>query len=170
MFNLGLFELTLLLMIALIVLGPEQLLVMARTLGKWYAKFLQTKERLQQDVINELNLQETHAQLQAELAKIRQTEQSLQAQMHALQGQIHKNSQEIRQLAPAQPPTGTDNHRFSSNLNHAPNHHDLPTMPMNGRFFLLGDYDRHRRLPNAPYLPNRTADKLLHSLGDGNDN
>lgn len=44
------------------------------------------------------------------------------------------------------------------------------TEPMYYRWFLLSDYDRVRRLPNPPFLPNYEADPLLHqlpSLGGG---
>ena len=44
------------------------------------------------------------------------------------------------------------------------------TEPMYYRWFLLSDYDRVRRLPNPPFLPNYQADPLLHqlpSLGGG---
>lgn len=38
------------------------------------------------------------------------------------------------------------------------------TEPMYYRWFLLSDYDRVRRLPNPPFLPNYRADPLLHQL------
>lgn len=38
------------------------------------------------------------------------------------------------------------------------------TEPMYYRWFLLSDYDRVRRLPNPPFLPNYQADPLLHKL------
>ena len=38
------------------------------------------------------------------------------------------------------------------------------TEPMYYRWFLLSDYDRVRRLPNPPFLPNDPADPLLHQL------
>ena len=38
------------------------------------------------------------------------------------------------------------------------------TEPMYYRWFLLSDYDRVRRLPNPPFLPNYHADPLLHQL------
>ena len=38
------------------------------------------------------------------------------------------------------------------------------TEPMYYRWFLLSDYDRARRLPNPPFLPNYQADPLLHQL------
>lgn len=42
---------------------------------------------------------------------------------------------------------------------------ELPaTEPMYYRWFLLSDYDRVRRLPNPPFLPNYQADPLLHQM------
>lgn len=38
------------------------------------------------------------------------------------------------------------------------------TEPMYYRWFLLSEYDRVRRLPNPPFLPNYQADPLLHQL------
>ena len=38
------------------------------------------------------------------------------------------------------------------------------TEPMYYRWFLLSDYDRGRRLPNPPFLPNYQAAPLLHKL------
>lgn len=45
-------------------------------------------------------------------------------------------------------------------------HHALfaATEPMYYRWFLLSDYDRVKRLPNPPFLPNYQADPLLHTL------
>lgn len=143
MFNLGLFEITLFGVIALVVLGPDKLLVAARTLGKWYAIFLRTKERLQTDVMYELNLLETQRQIQAELAKLKSAEVKIQQQMDVLQGQITQNHRQIRQALTLD---------------------DEQNQPMQGRFFLLSAYERQRRLPNAPFLPNYQADKLLSQL------
>ena len=38
------------------------------------------------------------------------------------------------------------------------------TRPWKNMWFLLGDYDRARRLPPAPFLPNYTANPLLYDL------
>ncbi|MDO5652308.1 MAG: hypothetical protein Q4G13_09300, partial [Moraxella sp.] len=37
------------------------------------------------------------------------------------------------------------------------------TKPMTYHWFLLGDYDRKRRLPAAPFLPDYTASALLYT-------
>ncbi len=150
MFNLGFFELTLFGIIALIVLGPDKLIVVARTLGKWYGQFVRLSTRLRQEFVSELQLNEVQAQLQAEIAQIRASEANIKAQMQELQNSLQK------QTALAKPSDSPDNH--------AKSHIDKPVSPkpLSGRFFLLGDYDKKRRLPKAPFLPNYQADKLLY--------
>lgn len=139
MFNLGLFEMTLFGVIALVVLGPDKLLQGARALGKWYAIFKNTKDRLQNDIANELHLLETQAEIKKELAKLRDAEAEIQAQMHELQRAVEQNRKELLE---------------NSSTN---------TKPLAGQFFLLGEYDKNRRQPRAPFLPNYTADPLLSS-------
>ena len=39
----------------------------------------------------------------------------------------------------------------------------IMTRPWENMWFRLGDYDRARRLPPAPYLPNYQADRLLYA-------
>lgn len=189
MFNLGLFELTLFGVIALIVLGPEKLPEAARTLGKWYAFALHAKNRLKNDVMTELNLLETQRQIQEELAKLRQAENEMQARMDKLQTAIRQNRPELltAKYSPASEPLpdntkddvlggselgNTDNNAWTQigafatpsadNSLNAQNTETPNTKPMTGYFFLLGEYDRKKRLPKAPFLPNLTADKLLY--------
>ena len=135
MFNLGLFELLLFGMIALIVLGPDKLLVMARTLGRWYGKFRRLSARLQSEFVSELELSKLQQEFQAELADIRRSEATLKSQLAEIQNSLQHTTQKTI---------------------------DEPTKPLHHHFFLLGDYDKKRRLPNAPFLPNHKADKLLH--------
>lgn len=201
MFNLGLFELTLFGIIALIVLGPEKLPQTARTLGKWYAFAMHAKNRLTRDVMSELNLLETQRQIQEELANIRRMESEMQARMDKLQGAIRQNERQfqddlaqnnkpntVSQPSPQAPqnkdkgnePT-TTNQKTTQETDQPTKHISQETQdtdawsmvgafaeffepkPMTGHFFVLGDYDKKRRLPNAPFLPNYQADKLLFS-------
>lgn len=67
MFNLGLFELGLFGMIALIILGPEKLIATARTLGRWYGNFRRMSARLQSELVSELELTEVQNALKAEI-------------------------------------------------------------------------------------------------------
>lgn len=150
MFNLGLFEMTLFGVIALIVLGPEKLPIAARTVGKWYGNIRRLSTRLQSDIMTELQLLETQEQLKAELAKIRLSEANMQAKISELEHSIkHANMSAWHTDPDTPPPTPT---------------------PLTDRWFLLGDYDKRRRLPKAPFLPNYQADPLLYQTHQNQPN
>lgn len=190
MFNLGLFELTLFGIIALIVLGPEKLPQTARTLGKWYAFAMHAKNRLTRDVMSELNLLETQRQIQEELANIRRIESEMQARMDKLQGAIRQNERQFQddlaehgkpKTATPQAPKPSKNNEPTSPNTDQPTQETQETQetdawsmvgafaeffepkPMTGHFFVLGDYDKKRRLPKVPFLPNYQADTLLYT-------
>lgn len=136
MFDIGFSELLLFGVIALIVLGPEKLPKAVRTAGRYYAKFRRTLTNIQSEIEHELDIAETRKQMQAELARIREAEADMKRQMDELKSNI----QDLQQ----------------SHLSHN------DTQPMLNQWFLLGDYDKKRRLPNAPFLPNYQADSLLN--------
>lgn len=162
MFNLGLFELTLFGVIALIVLGPDKLPQAMRTLGKWYGMIMHAKNRLQNDILNELQLAETQEELKKELAKLKLAESEMKAQMQELQGAVNQNRRELLRFDndnTDDEPTWDDETPWEKKK-HKENHFNFDT-PMQGAFFLLGDYDKARRLPPAPRLPNTRADPLL---------
>lgn len=145
MFDIGFTELLMFGAIALIVLGPEKLPHAARTAGRYYAKFRRTVATLQSEIEAELDLAETRKQMQEELAKIRQAEADMKREMEALRSSMHELQQ----------------------------HGNIPAMqtqaisqtthPMYHQWFLLSDYDKNRRLPIAPFLPNYQADTLLNA-------
>lgn len=146
MFNLGFFEILIFGVIALIVLGPDKLIYTAKTLGKWYGQFRNITAKLQQDFASEFELNQLQQQFETEIAKIRASEQDLKNQLNQLQNNLQNESNK------------TIN---SIKLTDDDKHQKAP-LPLSGRFFLLGDYDKKRRLPDAPFLPNYKADKLLY--------
>ncbi|MDO4699820.1 MAG: Sec-independent protein translocase protein TatB [Moraxella sp.] len=156
MLNLGLFELTLFGIIALVVLGPEKLPVAARTLGRWYGKIRRMSARLQHELVSELELLEVQNELKAEIAKIRESEAKIKAQMDALQKSLQHS-----QISAEQSVADMLNKDYANNTDQSGM---VLTKPLTNRFFLLGDYDKKRRLPRAPFLPNYQADKLLYQL------
>ncbi|MDO4426857.1 MAG: twin-arginine translocase TatA/TatE family subunit [Moraxella sp.] len=231
MFGLGFFEIFLFGTIALIVLGPDKLVLAMRQLGKWYALFLHNKDRLQREVGAELDLVALQRQLkddvQAELAKLRATEAALKAELNTLKKEadftkdaLTKNTADgsdtlepraadrrgllgldtvsdaasdtvLTQDTPKEDPsTGelltndtapknawqaiaafghsathtadTDTEKNTENTAPTLAFNQPETKPMNGRFFLLGDYDKRRRLPPPPFLANTKADTLLY--------
>lgn len=130
--------------IALIVLGPDKLIIGARTLGKWYGNVRRLSTRLQSEFVSEFELAELQKELKAEIAKIRSSENELKSQLYELQNSLNEQTK-FRQE------TFLDEDWAK------------PT-PLNHRFFLLGDYDKKRRLPPPPFLPNHEADKLLYQV------
>ncbi|GAA0322643.1 Sec-independent protein translocase protein TatB [Psychrobacter aestuarii] len=184
MFDIGFSELLLFGVIALIVLGPEKLPQAARTAGQWYAKLRRTVTTLQSEIEAELDLAETRKQMQEELAKIRQTEAQMQQEIAAMRS----NMQELKQSAHTTTGATTANQSTSQvsaaaasaaaadmnidnddtsadNLAKDNTAVDVPIMtrPWENMWFYLGAYDKARRLPPAPRLPNYQADTLLYT-------
>lgn len=172
MFNLGLFELGLFGVIALIILGPEKLIITARTLGKWYGNFRRMSARLQSELVSELELTEVQNALKAEIDEIRASEAKMKAQMQELQTKIRQTDQMARTNQSAIldnwqeiQDTKQDNQNADTKSTNPQPTPQYNTLPLTYRFFLLGDYDKKRRLPPAPFLPNHKADRLLYRRG-----
>lgn len=151
MFNLGLFELGLFGIIALIILGPEKLIMTARTLGKWYGNFRRMSARLQSELVSELELTQVQNALKAEIEEIRASEAKMRIQMQQLQAKLHDTDRMTR-TSQAAILKSSSNDTEDAVMN----------VPLTHRYFLLGEYDKKRRLPPPPFLPNHQADKLLH--------
>ena len=80
MFNLGISELFLFAVVALIVLGPDKLPEAARFAGRWYGKLKRTVNSVQNDIDRELRMSELKAQMQQEMQRIKNLEAKMQAQ------------------------------------------------------------------------------------------
>jgi|GEM_PF-721324 len=87
MFNVGLSELLVFGIIALLVLGPEKLPEAARFAGKWYAKIMHFVRNAQNDIDRELRLSELRDQIQQEMARMSELEEKMQASLIELQQQ-----------------------------------------------------------------------------------
>lgn len=181
MFDIGFSELLIFGAIALIVLGPEKLPHAVRTAGRYYAKFRRAVATIQHEIEAELDLAETRQQMQAELAKIKQTENDIKLEMEKLRSSVS----ELQQAKPLADLKEIDFKHHSIPIPNALDEITRPeadvlakdlqqavysatqnsltssTQPLYYRWFLLSDYDRQRRLPNAPFLPNYYADKLM---------
>ncbi len=188
MFDIGFSELLLFGVIALIVLGPEKLPQAARTAGQWYAKLRRAAATIQSEIEAELDLAETRQQMQEELAKIRQTREEMKREMAEVRGNmkafessqndsLHSDYHNSTDTPSANTPTASEN---SSETNHNLPHQSDPkttiaaelttaanppimTRPWENMWFRLGAYDKARRLPAAPRLPNYQADALLYN-------
>lgn len=190
MFDIGFSELLLFGVIALIVLGPEKLPQAARTAGQWYAKIRRTVSTLQSEIEAELDLAETRQQMQKELAKIRQTEADMRREMAEMRGNMkefaHSHNQHLKtsqtktdstddsqsnktdrdDIAVQNTEQSTDDISTTATVQTTQPSQPIVTRPWENMWFRLGAYDKARRLPMPPYLPNHKADTLLnaHSL------
>lgn len=185
MFSLGLFELTLFGLIALVVLGPEKLPAAARALGRWYGMFRRASQRLQHEINSELQLLEATDAIKKELADLRAIEADMKRRMDYLQANLQREHDSLsaqlslasgsaNPVADAPTYDGLDDVQAADEAMEQA--HDTSELgawqqigtwqttntPMTYRFFLLSAYDRHHRLPPAPFLPNYHADKLLY--------
>lgn len=91
MLNIGMTELLIFGVIALLVLGPDKLPEAVRFAGKWYGKVKRTVSNIQTDLDRELRLSELREQMQAEMKRIQELEAKMQAQMNDLQQPISMN-------------------------------------------------------------------------------
>ncbi|MFU8926303.1 Sec-independent protein translocase protein TatB [Acinetobacter puyangensis] len=88
MFNIGMGELLLFLVIALIVLGPEQLLQAIRYGIKFYNELKKLIQQVQNDVEKELKLSELQELMTSKLNEVQIKEQELQLQLERLNQEI----------------------------------------------------------------------------------
>lgn len=168
MFDIGFSELLIFGALALIILGPEKLPHAVRTAGRYYAKFRRTIATLQHEIEAELDLAETRKQMQEELAKIRQAEADMKREMEALRSSMHELQHHGNIPAMQTQADSINNTTQTTDLQADEIAKDLQqavyqaTEPMYHQWFLLGEYDKKHRLPNAPFLPNYQADTLLN--------
>ncbi len=87
MLNVGMTELLVFGIIALLVLGPEKLPEAARFAGKWYTKIKRMISNVQTDIDRELRMSELREQMQQEMQRIYELETKMQLQMQVLQQQ-----------------------------------------------------------------------------------
>lgn len=85
MLNIGMTELLVFGIIALLVLGPDKLPEAVRFAGKWYGKLKRLASNVQNDIDRELRMSELKEQMQTEMKRIQDLETKMQAQMQALQ-------------------------------------------------------------------------------------
>jgi sec-independent protein translocase protein TatB len=85
MLNIGMTELLVFGIIALLVLGPEKLPEGARFAGKWYGKMKRMVSNVQNDIDRELRMSEFKEQMQNEMKRIQELEEKMKAQMQDIQ-------------------------------------------------------------------------------------
>ncbi|MFM6904654.1 MAG: Sec-independent protein translocase protein TatB [Acinetobacter tjernbergiae] len=110
MLDVGMSELLVFGIIALLVLGPDKLPQAARFVGKWYGKIKKFINNVQNEIDRELKLSEFREEMQKEVEKITELERRLQKQLDELKTQpSHINAK----------PTAT---KPQSSINYRPYH------------------------------------------------
>ncbi len=99
MLDVGMSELLVFGIIALLVLGPDKLPQAARFVGKWYGKVKRLVSNVQNDIDRELRISDLRAQMQQEMSKIQELEQKMQAQINAIENQRIDSPQKVNQPA-----------------------------------------------------------------------
>ena len=64
MFDIGFWELCIIAVVALLILGPERLPTAARTAGKWFSKIRSMVNNVKQEIDRELQLDEIRSKMQ----------------------------------------------------------------------------------------------------------
>ncbi|WOE30525.1 MULTISPECIES: Sec-independent protein translocase protein TatB [unclassified Acinetobacter] len=96
MLNIGMTELLVFGIIALLILGPDKLPEAARFMGKWYSKIKRTINNVHQDIDRELRLSELRAQMQQEMQRIQALEVKMQNQLNALEHHQRLDEPEVK--------------------------------------------------------------------------
>ena len=104
MFDIGFFELMVIGILALLVLGPERLPKAARTAGLWIGRIKQSFSSIQQEVNQQLHLEEMQRQLEDNRRKLEDT--------------LRKQEQSITQVSPTEE-TNTSNVSGNAETNHS---------------------------------------------------
>ncbi|MDH1916870.1 Sec-independent protein translocase protein TatB [Acinetobacter junii] len=97
MLDVGMSELLVFGIIALLVLGPDKLPEAARFVAKWYGKIKKFINNIQNEIDRELRLSEFREEMQKEIDKITELERRMQQQLDALKNtQTPSEAEEVK--------------------------------------------------------------------------
>ena len=103
MFDIGFSEILVIAVVALIVIGPERLPKVARTLGHLFGRMQRYVNDVKADISREMQLEELK-KLQTSMQDAAQSfEQSVTREVNAAESELQKIAQEANPVAPAAP-------------------------------------------------------------------
>jgi sec-independent protein translocase protein TatB len=88
MFDVGFSEIVVIMVVALVVIGPDRLPTVARTMGKWWGNLQRYINRIKMDVATSMELEE-----------LRELERKIKAEADALERTVQQASNNINQEA-----------------------------------------------------------------------
>lgn len=98
MFDVGFFELLLISIISLLVLGPERLPKAARTVGRWVGKARATVSAFKTDIDRELQLEEMRAKLEEHTKFLEDAKSVLDQEKNALSESANSIHNDLRKV------------------------------------------------------------------------
>lgn len=84
MFDVGFSEILVIMVVALVVIGPERLPKVARSIGQWWGRIQRYLNRIKQDVSSSIELEE-----------LREAQRKLQAEAEAMERSLNNAGSEI---------------------------------------------------------------------------
>lgn len=90
MLNLGMSELLLFAIIAVVVLGPDKLPTAMRSVLKWYRQIKMLMTNAQRDIERELEITEIRETMKQEIARFQQIELQMQTQLQQIQKEVEQ--------------------------------------------------------------------------------
>ena len=84
MFDVGFSEIVVIMVVALVVIGPDRLPTVARTMGKWWGRMQRYVNRIKMDVASSMELEE-----------LRELERKIKAEADALERSVQQVSNDI---------------------------------------------------------------------------
>jgi sec-independent protein translocase protein TatB len=86
MFDVGFSEIVVIMVVALVVIGPDRLPAVARTMGKWWGGMQRYVNRIKMDVASSMELDE-----------LRELERKIKAEADALERSVQQTGRDINQ-------------------------------------------------------------------------
>lgn len=86
MFDVGFSEIVVIMVVALVVIGPDRLPAVARTMGKWWGGMQRYVNRIKMDVASSMELEE-----------LRELERKIKAEADALEHSVQQAGSDINQ-------------------------------------------------------------------------
>ncbi len=99
MFDVGFSELVVIMVVALVVIGPKRLPAAARTMGQWWGRLQRYINRMKQDVTTSVELEELRGLERKVKAETEALERSVQQAGNDLNHEVRQLERDLEQAA-----------------------------------------------------------------------
>lgn len=112
MFDIGFTEIVLCLLVALVVIGPEQLPQTVRSVALWVGRLKRSLRDTREEIERQIGADDIRRQLHNEdiMRSLEETQRRITETMNSAQASVHQVQQDVQQALeqPATPPEGTN--------------------------------------------------------------